>query len=164
MKIKIILTIISTCLLYLTQGQNQFHDFYRLTRMAKRCDLQNKPDSSLLLYQNAFSKVDYILEVYLTSAIKLSKKLKQKELYKDFSAKLKTQRSHINKEYTKEIDLIGKADQAVRTTKNMNIRDKYYKCLKDTTCKAEELNKLKRALSIWWRADSNNINNLSESP
>lgn len=160
MNIKIIFTITLTCLIYLMQGQNNYHDFYRLTRMAKKCDLQNKPDSSLLLYKNAFSKVNYVKEVYLTSAIKLSKKLKQKELYKDLSTKLKTQRSLVDKEYAKEINAIGKADQAVRTKKNMNLRDKYYKCLNDTTCKATEREKLKSDLSKWWVIDSININKL----
>ena len=154
---KLIIVPLFTNLFFSLQAQNQYPQFYSLVRTAKKLDLQNKPDSSLLFYTNAFSKVTYVPEVYLTQAIKLSKKLKQKELYKTLSDKLTTQRNKIDKEYVKEITTLGKSDQAVRTNKNMAARDKYYNCLKEKNCSDKELKELKITVSKWRTIDSTDI-------
>jgi hypothetical protein len=155
--VKIIFPIVLISLTLSVQGQNQYLEYYRLARIAKKYELQNMPDSALLFYTSAFSKVDYVPENKLKAAIKLSKKLKQKELHKNWSNKLIAQKKGINKEYVKEIESIAKADQAVRSNKNYKAQNKYYECIKEGNCPPQELQKLKAILSKWYEADSANI-------
>jgi len=157
---KIFITAILVNIIFLVSGQNGNTEYYRLMRMAKKYELQNKLDSSLICYKDGFSKVDFIHEKYLISAIKLSKKLKQKDLENKLSFKYSNQKDSINKVYANEIELLIKTDQENRCKNNLKVQKKYKECVQKGNCSQEELGKYKLILSKWHYLDSINIEKL----
>lgn len=157
---KIIITAILANIIFLVSGQNGYIEYYRLMRMAKKYELQNKLDSSLICYKDGFSKVDFIHEKYLISAIKLSKKLEQKELENKLSFKYTNQKDSINKVYASEIEQLIKTDQENRCKSNLKAQNKYKECVEKGNCNQEELEKYKLILSKWHYIDSMNIEKL----
>lgn len=145
-------------------GQNDYIAYYQLCNKAKSLFKENKIDSASILFQQAFSKVDYVHNSNLKTASKVEKKKGNSEKAKEYLDIIDRHENSINRNLKRQIDSLGNKDQQIRTNKYMKARDYYYKCKFDTTFKFNQ-NKLSKATSImfdWWRTDSLNILELNK--
>lgn len=137
-------------------SQNNYFEYYKLVRKAKVLEIDNKYDSALVVFKNAFKLVDFVHEKNLKAAIKVAKKLKKKDLELQYTDQLKLQKKNIDQSYVDAINKIIKLDQSVRDAKHEKIKLIYFNCVADTGCNKnqKEFMNAKVTMNHWWHVDS----------
>lgn len=160
------ISILTICLIIslFSFGQNDYINYHLKTYQARKLAYEQKLDSALLLYKQAFKLVDYIHIKNLKAANKIAKKLKDKSFDKFTSDKIKSfnNEDNINKNYQKIIDSIAIEDQRVRDDKYYQAKQVYYKYIKDSLSNKtiDEFVQAQKLMSEWFHVDSMNIKRL----
>ncbi|PIQ15186.1 MAG: hypothetical protein COW67_09795 [Flavobacteriales bacterium CG18_big_fil_WC_8_21_14_2_50_32_9] len=145
-------------------GQNDYINYHLKSFQARKLAYEQKLDSALVFYKQAFELVDYIHIKNLKAANKIAKKLKDKPFYKITSDKIKSfnNQSNFNNNYRKIIDSIAVEDQIVRSNKYYQAQQVYYKYMKDSLSNKtiDEFVQSQKLMTEWFHVDSMNIEKL----
>jgi hypothetical protein len=156
------LVVLISCFTYPLFSQSNYFEYYKLVRKAKVLEIDNKHDSALIFFENAFKLVDFVHEENLKIAIKTAKKLKKNDLQLQYTSQLQLQKKNIDRSYVDAINKIIKLDQSVRNSKYEKAKHIYYNCMQDTGCNKnqKEFLKAKIMMNHWWYVDSISISEL----
>lgn len=160
------ISILTICLIIslFSFGQNDYINYHLKTYQARKLAYEQKLDSALLLYKQAFKLVDYIHIKNLKAANKIAIKLKDKSFDKFTSDKIKSfnNEDDFNNNYQKIIDSIFIEDQNVRGDEQYRARQVYYEYKFDSLSNktADEFVKAQKLMNEWFHVDSMNIKRL----
>lgn len=156
---KILLVTLSIFTLSIVYSQNDYIGYYHLVRKANKLYFDEKYDSAYTIYQDAFSKVDFVPRRELYLAAKSAKKLKHKAEAHQLKNEIKLNRKQINVHYKKTIDSLAKEDQRVRGKKYYEAALLCNSAKKDSSIDRKSPDYLSAQLLMkeWIKVDSNNI-------
>lgn len=160
------ISILTICLIIslFSFGQNDYINYHLKTYQARKLAYEQKLDSALLLYKQAFKLVDYIHIKNLKAANKIAIKLKDKSFDKFTSDKIKSfnNEDDFNNNYQKIIDSIFIEDQNVRDDEHYRARQVYYEYKSDSLSNktTDEFIQAQKLMNEWFHVDSMNIKRL----
>lgn len=160
------ISILTICLIIslFSFGQNDYIDYHLKTYQARKLAYEQKLDSALILYKQAFNLVNYIHLNNLKTANKIAKKVKDKSFDKFTSDKIKNYntQSNFNNNYQKIIDSIAVEDQKVRGDKYDRARQVYYEYKSDSLSNktTDDFIQAQKLMNEWFHVDSMNIKRL----
>lgn len=156
-KIKFPLLLIGLFLFSYLKSQN-INSYYFEINTAVNLANKGEIDSSIITYQNAFNKVDYVHVKHLKKVLELSKKSKKRNLTRKYSNQIKTQNKGTNEQLKKTIDSLSKSDQNIRRGRNIKNYGFYCICKLDSNCNKQSQKYLESKISydIIERTDSLN--------
>ena len=138
-------------------SQNPIFDYYKFERQARIFKEQNQLDSSLVCYLKALECNSECPISVLESALKISSKLENTESSSKLKNEIHEQKLKFNLEYSNQINKLFKADQRVRSAKNMRVSEKYRVCLSQGNCNENTMSQYRTVLNEWNNIDSANI-------
>lgn len=145
-----------------SQAQNDYINYHLDIYKARKFNYENKLDSALILYQRAFSLVDYIHIDNLEKAQKFASKLKNDSFEIFVSSKIDSYfltDSTINLEYKNLIDSLYYEDQKVRNGIHSNAQKTLYNSKKkNSKISAQQILEAENLMKEWHIIDSINVN------
>ncbi|PCI94491.1 MAG: hypothetical protein COB15_13930 [Flavobacteriales bacterium] len=145
-------------------GQNDYINYNLKSFQARKLNYENKLDSAVLLYQQAFNLVDYVHIENLRAGQKLAEKIKNDSLLAFCKNRIEdySKDNNINTKYRSIIDSLSIEDQRVRRDNYGEAKYVYYESINDSTSNKESADfiKAKELMMEWWAVDSINMNTL----
>jgi len=161
MKLKPLILLITTLTIsVISFGQNDYIAYNLKVFQARKLNYDNKLDSAVLLYQQAFNLVDYVHIENLISARKLAEKVKDNSLLVFCKKRIEEYSigNNFNTKYSSTIDSLSEEDQRVRRD-NSYAKYLYDEYIKDTTLNRQtsEFLDARKLMLEWWQVDSTNV-------
>lgn len=143
------------------KGQD-YHQFYLQIHNAITVAQNDKADSSIAVYENAFEKVDYVNTRILKKVLKLAKINKDQVRIDIYTKQIETQLKGTNPKLIAVIDSLNNEDQRVRNSKYSRATNYCFKCSHNEKCSTKSARFLKseKLRNDWRRTDSLNIDYL----
>ena len=142
-------------------GQNDYINYSLKCFQARKLAYENKIDSALLLYNQAFKLVDYIHIKNLNYANKFATKIKNDSLLVFCKSRIEdySKGNNINTKYISIIDSLSIEDQRVRRDNYAEAKYVYYESINDSTLNKESTKfiEAKKLMMEWWAVDSTNM-------
>ncbi len=151
---RILITIFLSIILFFVKAQN-INAFYKQINIATNYAKTGKADSAITIFEDAFSKVDYVNIAYLKRAMKLSKALKDKKRV----IKYKKQKNGANDDLGKIIDSLVRFDINLRNKKIYRKQKFLRRCIADSSCDKSS-KKFLKCYSLQKKIDETNLSNV----
>lgn len=121
---------------FLSFGQDleKAKSYYREIANAKTVAKAGFKDSAIVLYEQAFQKIDYVSFYYIKEVLDLSKSAKDKDRVRKYKALWSEKRESIDKDFKSKVDSLNKWEDKIRTGKIRKGVKFYNTCMNDSLC------------------------------
>jgi hypothetical protein len=121
---------------FLSFGQDleKAKSYYREIANAKTVSKAGFKDSAIVLYEQAFQKIDYVSFYYIKEVLDLSKSVKDKDRVRKYKALWNQKRESIDKDFKSKVDSLNKWEDKIRTGKIRKGVKFYNTCMNDSLC------------------------------